>query len=205
MDNWKLYPLELYALIITTPDLTAYQISDGSNITPFVPAATEDIDIEIIVPELLFKCEDVFDVKNRYEFNPLNTDDGKATNANTVTDKKEISQEIHKMLNDAGPEVEKLYTAIKKIGFSGKKTVTAVQYRDAVMKCFRGNRKNFNMIIESYLSDWNLYSFRPGQGKMDFIGKILLEIARDRNLGIGNFQKIYQMYLSTKRLKKSRK
>ena len=73
MEKWSLYALDLYALYIATADLHAYEITDGIKITKFTPVAQKDTGIGKIVPGLLFKCEDVFDVENRYELNLLNT------------------------------------------------------------------------------------------------------------------------------------
>ena len=188
-------PLDLYAL----PNLVAYKVT-GPKITPFVPAATEDIGVEKIVPGLLFKCEDIFDVENRYGFYPLNMDDGKATHANTKNDGKKNSPEIEKMINNARPEVEKLYRAVKRIRLSGRKQGTCEQYRDAALEFFRENSGDFKLVKESYLPDWNLYSFRPGKAKDDFIGKLLLIIAKELKLGINNYQELYKIYKSTKRL-----
>ena len=195
MDKWKVYPLDLYSFIITASELPAYKVTGGTNITPFVPATTEDIDVEIIVPGLLFKREDIIDVENRYGFYPLNMDDGKATNANTKNDGKKNSPEIEKMINKARPEVEKLYRAIKRIRLSGRKQGTCEQYRDAVLEFFRENSGDFKLVKESYLSDWNLYSFRSGQAKGDFIGKLLQQIAHEDDLGIDNYQELYKIYL----------
>ena len=88
MEKWSLYALDLYAFYIATADLHVYEITDGIKITKFTPVAQKDTGIEILVPGLLFKREDIIDVENRYELNPLNMDDGKATNANTKNDGK---------------------------------------------------------------------------------------------------------------------
>jgi DNA helicase HerA-like ATPase len=146
--------------------------------------------------------EDIIDVENRYELNPLNTDDGEPTEANATNDRKTISPEMEKMINDARPEVEKLYRPIKRIGFSGRKKGTDEQYKDAAIEFFRENRSDFKLVKEEYLYDGILYSFRPrpGQEKGCFIGKLLQKIAHEADLGIDNYQELYQIYKSTKRL-----
>jgi hypothetical protein len=107
------------------------------------------------------------------------------------------------MINDARPEIEKLYRAIKRIGFSDRKKGTSEQYKDAAIEFFRENRSDFKLVEESYLSDPLLYSFRGGQEKGCFIGKLLQKIAQEDDLGINNYQKLYIFYLKlTKRLKK---
>ena len=104
------------------------------------------------------------------------------------------------MINNARPEVEKLYRAVKRIRLSGRKQGTCEQYRDAALEFFRENSGDFKLVEESYLSYRLLYSFRDGQEKGDFIGKLLQQIAHEDDLGIDNYQELYKIYKSTKRL-----
>lgn len=191
MDRWQIYPLDLHVLLIEE-GLTAYQISKN-RISRFEWPEKEPIDISEVAGRLLLKREDAISIHDRYEFHPFRKAGGR---------RKEPAPKLVKMIKDVSPELEKLYSEIKKIGFSGRETVTSEHYRDVTMKTFTENRGNFKLIKESYLSDWSLYSFRPGQGKMDFIGKILRRIAQDYNLDSGNYQSLYQIYISTKRLEK---
>ena len=108
---------------------------------------------------------------------------------------KKISPEIEKMINNACPEVEKLYEPIKRIGFSGRKQGTYKQYRDAALEFFRENSGDFKLVKEKHLYGGSLYSFRAGQGKEGFIGKLLQKIANDLDLDIDNYQELYKIYL----------
>lgn len=200
MDKWKVYPLDLYTLIIATPDLPAYKITNSAEITRFIPPAKEKIDIEKIVQGLLFKRKDISDIENKYDFDP-----DKRVTTGTRADSKNFSPEVINMINNARPEVEKLYAAIKRIGFSGRKHNNSECYKEAVTKCFNDNRNDFKLVKESHLTDWSLYTFRGGQEKGDFIGKLLQKISNDLNLNIDNYQELYKIYKSTKRLKKSEK
>jgi hypothetical protein len=114
--------------------------------------------------------------------------------------KKNSLKTVIKMINDASPEVERLYKSVKKIGFSGRNQTTDEHYKNAAIKCFRENRKAFTVVHENYLSDWSLYTFRDGQQKGDFVGRLLQAIANDLDLGIVNYQELYKIYKSTKRL-----
>jgi hypothetical protein len=190
MERWKVYPLDIYVLIITS-DFPAYQLTGSKDITTFIPPSEDNVYAEKLVEELLFKPEDVVDIENRYDLGPLNTD-------KKSKDKKKTSPEIINMADDAGQEVERLYTAIKKIGFSGREQATAEEYKDAVTKFYRENKSEFKLIKESYLSDWSLYSFRDGHQKGDFIGKLLQKVANENNYDIDNYQKLYKIYKSTK-------
>jgi hypothetical protein len=199
MHNWKLYPRELYALIITTPDFPAYQITGGTKIKRFVPPTQVEIEVEKIVPSLLFKHQDIVHIENKHDLDSNKEADDDVIGVRADT-KKHSSKTVIKMINDASPEVERLYKAIKKIGFSGRKKVTHKQYKDAALGLFRECRNEFKLVKESYLSGPSLYTFRCGQQKGDFIGKLLLAIANDLALGINNYQELYKIYKSTKRL-----
>ena len=200
MHNWNLYPRELYALIITTPDFPAYQITGGTKIKRFIPLTQVEIEVEKIVPSLLFKHQDIIQIEKKYDFDPDKRASGDEIDARSDT-KKTSSNAVIKMINDASPEVERLYKSIKKIGFSGRKQTTDKHYKNAATKCFRENRKEFTVVHENYLSDWSLYTFRDGQQKGDFIGRLLQAIANDLDLGIVNYQELYKIYKSTKRLR----
>jgi len=200
MNRWKLYPLELFALLITSSELPAYKITDDLKISKFKAFSPQNTDVEKIISGLLFKGEDILAAENKNLFDHLNSNDGKLT-----VGKKEISSEILNMLTSAGPEVEKIYAAIKKLGFAGRKEVTTDQYMDAAIKYFRLNKKEFALVKKAHLLNRDLYSFRDGHAKDDFIGKLLQKIANDLDLDINNYQEIYQIYKSTKRLRKERK
>ena len=110
MHNWKLNPLELYAFIITTPDFPAYIITGGTNITPFIPPAKGDIVVEKIVPSLLFKHKDIIRIENQCE---LDSDKGDTTGLKA--DRNKTSPKILKMINDVGPEVERLLFGLTRL------------------------------------------------------------------------------------------
>ena len=197
MDNWQLYPLELYAFIITTPSLTAYQITGGTNITQFILPAKKDVDVEKIVQGLLFKHQDIINIENKNELDPLKKGSEDTTGAR-VDRKKTVSKAIIRMINAAGPEVEKLYAAIKRIGFSGRETATYKQYKEASINFFHENREEFKLVKEGYLTEGSLYTFREGHQKGDFIGKLLQKISNDLDLCFDNYQELYKIYRSTK-------
>jgi len=196
MNKWKVYPLDLYAHIITTSDLTAYQITGGTKITRFVPQAKENIDVEKIVQGLLFKLQDITRIENKYDFGPLKKGSGQTTGARTDT-KKTASKAVIKMIRGVGPEAERLYAAIKGIGFSGRETGTAEKYKDAAINFFHENRKEFKLVKESYLSGRSLYTFRDGHQKGDFIGRLFQMIANDLDLDVDNYQQLYKIYRSS--------
>lgn len=78
------------------------------------------------------------------------------------------------------PEIEELYTAIKKVGLKDymvKGTDKTIErWRDAVLARYDDSKKGFQAIHREDLQELDLYQFRPGKEKEDFKVKLLQNI-----------------------------
>jgi len=102
---------------------------------------------------------------------------------------------IMELINAARPEIEPLYAAVKKVGFSGRKVkITEKQWQNAALAYFDRHRNEFKIVKREYLEDKELYFFSGGKERRDFIGKVLQRITVDQGLGLKSAQGLYAMY-----------
>jgi hypothetical protein len=147
---------------------------------------TSDFEIEDLIEEhkdYFFKVEDVAEYQNII----------KKSNAEKQTDDKMAT-----IYEKAGPELEMLYSILRN-RFGCWPAENAKEIREFVISEFNKDRDVFNFIKLGYLEDNGLYKFRERQAKADFIGKLFLKIAQNRNLDKKNVQALYTGYLHYKR------
>jgi hypothetical protein len=106
----------------------------------------------------------------------------------TASDEKEIKQLIEQAL----PEIETIYSAIKEVGLSAPseelQAAALDEYDVDVDKAF------YKFIDRDYLENKELYIFNPTQGPRDFMGRLLKMIVKF-HLGIDNIgaQSLWKM------------
>jgi hypothetical protein len=99
-----------------------------------------------------------------------------------IKPKKKVHPVIVPVLKTALPEIEKVYSAIKQVGFTYR--VGEADWRQAALDCFDNNKQGFRAIKREYLKDTSLYeSLRGGKEREDFIGGMLQKIINDLSLG----------------------
>ena len=107
-----------------------------------------------------------------------------------------VNKNLENLIREAQPEIEMLYGAIKRIGFSSYLPDMEKQLQEAVLKKFDRNEKSFKVITRDHLMDREMYSFAPTNEKRDFIGSILQKIIDERALGHLGKQNLYKSYKS---------
>jgi len=129
-------------------------------------------EIENYVSLLEFKKTDV----KQYEENYKN---GQTNNAN-IFKCKDLIREIKR-----SGEIEIIYSAIKKIGFSSKIVDAEKKWKKAALDCFTEteSKNKFKYIKFEYLEDDSLYFFSGGKELRDFEGRILQKIIEGYELG----------------------
>jgi hypothetical protein len=113
--------------------------------------------------------------------------------------KKQIPDAFNPIFESVKPEIEKIYSAIKKVGFSARQHRTAKDYMNAALRCFDNSNNEFEAIKREYLEDDELFFFGNEQQRRTFEAKILNKIFKDimKDLGCGKFsshllRKIYK-------------
>ncbi len=81
------------------------------------------------------------------------------------------------------PEIEKIYSAIKSIGFSSRLFDAERKWKGAALEAFDDSIKGFEAIKREYLEDDDLYFLTGGKERRDFEGKMLQKIIKDCGLG----------------------
>ena len=115
---------------------------------------------------------------------------------------KEASQELIELISQVAPEVENIFNAIKsRVGFPPHGVADIEKkWKDAGVAEFKAHKKEYNHVKLSHLNR-KIYSLNPGKEKRDFMGKIFLAIAKDREFKHhGGYQNLYAIY---SRIKKS--
>lgn len=95
------------------------------------------------------------------------------------------SPEVIKILLEAEPEIDEIYSSIKKVGFSGRLVNGPEKWRKAALERYDDSRHGFNYIKREFLEDGDLYDFAPGQERRDFYGKLFTKIIK--SMGLGNY------------------
>ena len=81
------------------------------------------------------------------------------------------------------PEIEKIFSAIKQIGFSGRLIDEERKWQEAALNGYDDSRKGFHAIKREYLEDKKIYEFTIGQERRSFERGILKKIMDDTPLG----------------------
>jgi len=107
---------------------------------------------------------------------------------------KLIPEDIVSLIEEAQPEIELLYKAVKTQKLSGLGSGLEKDWKDEALKKFDANPNSFKVIERPFLEDSDLYFFSHGQEKRDFAGDILKKIAEKKKLSITGAQKLYKIY-----------
>jgi len=109
----------------------------------------------------------------------------------------ELQSEVVDLLKKARPEIELIYSAMKKdVGFSGQIPDLETKLKEKAKEVFDEKKENFKFIKPEYLDDQKLYIVDPGQPRRDFIGLLLKKIVRkETGITIGG-QKLYSTYIN---------
>ena len=97
--------------------------------------------------------------------------------------KEPPAQEITSIMKKAKPEIERIYSSIKSVGFSGQKGFADKDWKEAALRCFDESEKPFKCVKREYLENIGLYAFSGGQEKRDFNKGILKKIMKGSGLG----------------------
>jgi hypothetical protein len=93
---------------------------------------------------------------------------------------KTVSPEAEEIIESALPEIEEIYVAIKRVGFSGTLVGAEEKWKEAALDRFDDSRKGFKLIKREYLEENSLYLFTVGKEKRDFEGGLLKRIVKDQ-------------------------
>ena len=97
--------------------------------------------------------------------------------------KEIIVEALGPLMQHIKPEIDKIYAAIKMVGFSSRIDATEENWRKAALDAFVDSQKGFQAIKKEHLEDEELYSFTPGKEKRDFEEKLLIKIIYSLDLG----------------------
>jgi hypothetical protein len=90
--------------------------------------------------------------------------------------KNSFPKDFVSLIKNAKPEIERIYGAIKKIGFSGRLANAEDKWKQAALAEFKKNEYKFKIITKDNLLDRNLYSLSASNERRDFIVGILQKI-----------------------------
>jgi hypothetical protein len=114
-----------------------------------------------------------------------------------ISQKNALPNDVVNLINEAKPEIERIYKAIKKVGFTKKIINAEEQWRDAALKELNKDKGSFGLIKDEHLSDKKMYCFAGGQERRDFIKSLLPKIIEPRYTKISK-SKLYHVYKSLK-------
>jgi hypothetical protein len=98
-----------------------------------------------------------------------------------IKPRKKVHPAIVPVLKAALPEIEQIYSAIRKVGFTFR--VGEADWQQAALDCFDNSKQDFVAVRRKYLEDISLYAFRGGHEKDDFMGGMLKKIMKDLGFG----------------------
>lgn len=111
---------------------------------------------------------------------------------------QERTRRIKELIEKIRPEMESLYAAVKKVGFSVRAGhVTEEHWQNAALAYFDRHQDDFQFIKREYLEDKELYFFSGGKERRDFIGRVLSKIILDRALESLGSRRLYEIYRTT--------
>jgi hypothetical protein len=117
---------------------------------------------------------------------------------NLLNLKPSPSPEIKNVVLEAEPEIDEIYSSVKKVGFSGRLVKGPEKWREAALERYDDSSHGFNLIIREYLEDMDLYEFASGQERRDFYGRLLNKIIRGRGLENYGAQRLYRLLKNKK-------
>jgi hypothetical protein len=101
---------------------------------------------------------------------------------------------IIRLMQEAAPEVERLYEAAGKAGPSSKNPED--NWRQAVVREYENNKEQFLYFKEDFLpAIKNLTLPNPDQEKRDFMGKLFQLIIEDHGIKSHGYQHLMKIYL----------
>jgi hypothetical protein len=101
---------------------------------------------------------------------------------------------IIKIIKAVKPELESVYSAIRKVGFSSKLQKREEIHKKAALNRFKQKRSAFKILTETDLTDEEVYIFADGQAKRDFIGKMLKRIVLRYGFRPDGYQRLFRLY-----------
>jgi len=105
-----------------------------------------------------------------------------------------LSEAFWPLMRLVKPEIEKIYSAIKSIGFSGYLVDAKKKWKMAALEAFDDSKKGFETIKREYLEDDDLYDLTTGKERRDFEGRMLQKIFEDCGLGKYGLNKLRDIY-----------
>lgn len=92
--------------------------------------------------------------------------------------RKFLPEEAKRILKEAKVEAERIYLALKTVGFSTY--VRAIEWEKAALSSFDDSKRGFKYIKREYLEDKKLYELSGGKEKRDFIGRLIQIVVEER-------------------------
>ena len=159
----------------------------------FIKPDTEVEIVEIItyLEKSIFKLSEIKEFEKAHDLKKPHDTDVSKHNA-----LRAIDNDVVGMLNAVRPETELLYSAIRSVGISDKVPDREKLWRDAVLKKYEKNVKDFKYIKGSFLKNESLYIC--SNPKRDFIGRLLKKIFSDKGLEPNGARELYTIYKKTK-------
>lgn len=119
------------------------------------------------------------------------------------TERKELRHDgLQSFALQSRGELERLHGVLKKkVGFSSRITKRDEKLKDSAIEYFDGNQNKFAFVQREHLDDKDLYAFRDGHEKGDFIGGLLQKIFIDNGLGECGVQRCYKIFREAVRQK----
>jgi hypothetical protein len=146
--------------------------------------------------------QDIFDWQFKMgeveEFEKLHNIQISKSNNHNAKKTHRVDPKVADLICEAKPEIEMIYEAIKRIGFSGRKFKLEIELQSVAINEFRKKEKKFKIIKENYLKDKGIFIVNASQPKRDFISRLLHKIVKDNGLGVVARYKLFATYKSTK-------
>jgi hypothetical protein len=108
--------------------------------------------------------------------------------------KKAITPDILELMQKSVHEIDRIYSAMKRVGFSSKITDLENELQAAAIKQFNVKPDRFSYIKEIFLEDTVIYELTIGQPKRYFYGNMFRLIVEDQGLGKHGGQKLYKEF-----------
>jgi hypothetical protein len=111
-----------------------------------------------------------------------------------IHENKLIPEEIVSLIEEAQPEIELIYKAVKINKLSGHEPGLENKWMKEALEKYDDDPDAFKVIERAFLEDPDLYFFSHGQEKRDFAGGILKRIAGKRKLSLTGAQNLFKLY-----------
>lgn len=109
-----------------------------------------------------------------------------------------IKDAVEPMMKFIKPEIKRIFSAIKKVGFSGRLNDAETNWREAALTAYGDSKKGFRFLRREYLEDKELYFFTGGQGKRDFESKLYRKIIAGLEFGNYGGQRLWKLFQKIK-------